>query len=295
MSRFNVRWGLNEHAVSAPAKGDGAPDYAVARILSRHNGIGTWRLDVPSTHINWSKKTFDIYGLPFVNAPVPLKTVMEHFIKADRKTAAQMLMDAIEQKCGFHYILRIIDGQGRLRFVECYGDVELEKDGAVRTVVGSIRDVTDLQKQEAYAVSRTMILKTLMQRVPAAVAILDKDMHYIAVSDYWAKGHGAPNAHYLNGKSHYEIQKHVITQEMKADHQKVLKGIPLERERAIMTDSNGNAIAQKTVLTPWYSAPNEIGGMIIMLSQVDLAHTFEDSGEDKPTRDEFKALLAEIA
>lgn len=285
---------LLKHSVSAPLEGQGAPDYAIGRLLLRHKDIGSWRIELPAGRVFASRSTFEILGEPYTDRSMDMEEFFSRFAQSDRALAANLVMQAMREKCGFHFVLQVARNDDVTQMVECFGDVELSPNVAVRSVVGTICDVTSQINSEKIALSRSMMLSAMLDRIPAAIAILDRSMNYIVVSQHWAVGHGAKSSKALAGLNHYTVQTDMISDEMRKEHKQVMAGATLRRERNLIRDAKGEQISQTCVMTPWYHSTDHVGGIIIMLLKVDERHSIEPSGE-LPTMDEFASLLQDVA
>ncbi|WP_404402736.1 PAS domain-containing protein [Pelagibacterium halotolerans] len=268
---------------------------ATLQLLEHHLGVGVWRLELPAGHIFASDRTFEIYGLEPTREPVSLRTVIDILVREDRRRAVDLLSQAIEQKCGYKYVLRINGPSGQLRIVECTADVEVNKAGDVVAVVGTARDISDIYHPAGAIVGRSLLLRALMKNVPAAIAILDSDMNYIAVSDYWAAGHGKSGAQELIGRNHY-VEHPYLSDEVKREHRSVLAGSTLRRPRAYLKNAAGHPIQQTCVMAPWYDASGKVGGMMLMLSTVDQSNTLpkDKATTALPTKRELLGILEEV-
>lgn len=105
----------------------------------------------------------------------------------------------------------------------------------------------------------------IIKNIPAAIAIFDKEMKYMAVSDRWISGYGLKDPDVL-GKSHYEIFPN-ISDEWKELHRKALNGEVLEKDLDEFQREDGRTDYITWLITPWKDENNEIGG-IIMFTQV---------------------------
>lgn len=125
--------------------------------------------------------------------------------------------------------------------------------------------------------------------------MLDGEMHYLAVSNCRAAGHGLKSPQHLVGRSHYEEHPD-LSQDIRREHKEVLAGATLRRPRAFLKDRKGRPIRQTCIMCPWYTMDRKVGGMIIMLGSVDMANSLleEKSGAPLPTRQEFMQLLATL-
>ena len=286
---------LLSHTLSVPDDHTIAPDFAVGRIASRTMEIGVWRMRLPEADFVFSEQARIILGLPADTVPIPVEQFIKRFSKQGRLTAAQMIKGALEERRGFQVEAEMIDFQNHAHHLEYFGDVEFDGHGGLSGLVGTVRDVTAIRRAEQLATSRMLIIKSLMKHAPLAIAILEKTMHYIAASDYWVAGHGLKSASDLIGKCHYDLFD--IPEPMRREHKQVLAGVTLKRPRSFLKDKSGQSITQVATLAPWYERPNEVGGMLIMLSEVDEANVVDPGNaiNDKPTAGEFDNLIMDLS
>lgn len=271
---------------------------AMLRLVEEHLGLGLWRLELATAELFWSRRAFAIYGMPPRPGPVDLQVANALLVPEDRARAAEVMLKAIKDRVGFEYTLRIVTAEGALRVIDCVADLEFNPGGGVRAVFGTVRDITKRAQVEEISTGRGSLLKALLKNVPSAIAIVDRSMHYLAVSDHWLSGHGHRSASDLIGKSHYDVRPE-ITQAQRLEHQRVLAGETIRSPRAYLTDKNGEPIPQMCTMSPWFTAGGQIGGLIMMLGTVDQDHRHTEppaqQSESLPTRDEFLALLKELS
>lgn len=272
-----------------------AEAHAMLRLLEEHFALGVWRLELPAGEMFWSPHAFAVHGLPARQGPLSFAAALEAYVPGDRKRAAELFRNAIRQGLGFDYALRVETKSG-LRVIDCVADIERGPEGNVRALFGTVRDITTRVATEALAAARSSMMQSLMRNVPCAIAIVDRNMNYMAVSDYWVSGHSHDSATALIGKNHYAVRPE-LTEAHKLEHQRVLRGETVKSPRAFLTDHSGHPIPQTCVMSPWYGADGEIGGMMMMLGTVDELNVYVGEYEDDsalPTRQEFLAILAEI-
>lgn len=271
------------------------------QLMRNHLRLGMWRLEIPSGELFWSKRVFEIYDRPYQPGPVDPALAIDSLLAEDRQRAADVMVSAIKEKVGFEYRLRILTGQGKLRVIDCVGGVELTPDRTVRAAFGAVRDVTDRAQAEELSSGRSGLLRSLLKNVPAAIAVVDRSMTYLAVSDHWLAGHGHKSARELIGKSHYVLRPE-ITADQKSEHLRVLAGEIVRSTRAYLKDRLGRPISQICTMAPWLTASGEVGGMIMMLPVVDQSITFREAVPHEltadgqgPTMQEFMSLLQSVS
>ena len=109
---------------------------------------------------------------------------------------------------------------------------------------------------------------SFLKRIPAAVAVLDTDVKYIAVSDRWYSDYGIED-HNIIGKSHYEIFPEILDMpEWLAYHQSSLRGAIHEKNEDCFPREDGSLQWIRWKIYPWYNAQKEIGGMTFYTEEI---------------------------
>ena len=101
----------------------------------------------------------------------------------------------------------------------------------------------------------------IIQQLPKAIAIFDKNMYYIEVSEKWLSDYNLKRSQTI-GKSHYEVFPE-IGDVWKADHQKCLKGGIVKSDEDYFERADGRIQWLKYEVKPWYDNSGEIGGLIM--------------------------------
>ena len=116
-----------------------------ARVLARAETLarmGSWRWEPAGNVLVWSAELCRIFGLPEGTALSPEKfSDLIHPDDRDRVTA--LIATATERGAPFHYRGKIRRPDGTERILDSQGDVERDRDGAVVSLFGFSRDVTE--------------------------------------------------------------------------------------------------------------------------------------------------------
>lgn len=95
---------------------------------------------------------------------------------------------------------------------------------------------------------------------PASVAMFDRDMRYIVVSDRWLEDYGIQEENVI-GRSHYEIFPD-ISEDWVEIYEICMTGITRKGEDKIVT-RNGREEWIEWEIHPWYETSGKVGGIII--------------------------------
>ncbi|MDJ1169281.1 PAS domain S-box protein [Roseofilum sp. BLCC_M154] len=109
------------------------------------------------------------------------------------------------------------------------------------------------------------LLELLILHTPGAIAIFDRQMHYLQVSQQWLEMYNLQETDII-GKSHYEVFPD-IPQHWKDIHQYCLTGQIQECEEDPFYRADGSLDWVSWKIHPWYTYSGAVGG-IILFTQV---------------------------
>jgi len=122
-----------------------------------------------------------------------------------------------------------------------------------------------LETQTAVLRSQEELLKIFVKNVPAAVAMLDRDMRYLQVSDRWCVDFSLDSSQLL-GRSHYEIFPD-IPDRWKQLHRRALSGETLRAEED-RWDREGGTTWLRWEIRPWQNLDGLPGGILIFSEDI---------------------------
>ena len=150
-----------------------------------------------------------------------------------------------------------------------------------------------LEAQAELLQSREELLKVFVKHVPAAVAMLDRNMCYLQVSDRWCADYSVENSHVL-GRSHYELFPD-IPQRWKETHRRALEGEILRADEDRWDREDGTTVWIRWELRPWRTPSGIVGGILILAEDItrrkqaeqtlaDMSRKLIESQEQERTR-----------
>lgn len=132
--------------------------------------------------------------------------------------------------------------------------------------VAFVDDITQRKLTEKKLVESERTLKLFVEYAPAAMAMFDKEMKYLAVSRKFIKDYH-PKDEDVIGKSHYEMVPE-IRDEWKKIHQHCLKGNIETCEEDKFINQDGSESWMRWQIYPWYLKADTVGGIILLLEDI---------------------------
>lgn len=149
----------------------------------------------------------------------------------------------------------------------------MDKSGAPLRVFGVNLDVTERKRAEQALHAQEELLKIFVKNVPAAVAMLDRDMRYLQVSDRWCTDYLAGRAEVL-GRSHYELFQD-MPERWKEVHRRALAAETLRADEDHWDGQDGSHWARWEV-RPWTAVDGTVGGILILAEDITRRKQMEE-------------------
>jgi two-component system cell cycle sensor histidine kinase/response regulator CckA len=140
-------------------------------------------------------------------------------------------------------------------------------DGRVHQVLGTLYDITARKHTEQSLANSRALLQSFVEHTPAAVAMLDRDLRYIAVSRRWMQDYHLGDRD-LAGQHHYDVFPEIRQMpEWQRLHQRALAGAVEQRDEDPFVRADGHTDWLRWEMRPWRDEKGAIGG-VIMFTEV---------------------------
>ncbi|TGK23225.1 PAS domain-containing hybrid sensor histidine kinase/response regulator [Leptospira stimsonii] len=253
---------------------------------SRLVRIGAWAVDVRNGVGTWSAVTREMHEVPPDFEPTiesGLRFVKEGESRAMVKEAVENL---ISKGIPYDIEMQLVTYKGNELWVRSVANAEFENGVCIR-IYGALYDIDERKKTEIALFQERSRLLAFVEHAPAAVAMFDTEIKYIAVSERWLADYHLQDRDIL-GLSHYEVFPN-ISQEWKETHQRCLSGEVLKNDEDVWRPAGWEYDQYlRWEVRPWYQLDGTIGGLMMFT---------QDITESCQQREELKKakILAEKA
>ncbi len=137
-----------------------------------------------------------------------------------------------------------------------------DAEGSVIGCSKIIRDITLRKRTEARLAEREAQLALFVEHSPAAIAMFDANMNYLAVSRRLLSDYQLPATTEIIGRSHYEIFPDIPVR-WREIHARVLAGEELAQEEDPYLRQDGRTDWIRWSMKPWRTTNGRIGGAML--------------------------------
>jgi PAS domain S-box-containing protein len=128
------------------------------------------------------------------------------------------------------------------------------------------REVRHRRQTDAALAASEQKLRLFLEHVPAAIAMFDRDMRYLAVSRQWFTDYRLDGGDIV-GRSHYEVFPE-ISEEIRQVHARCLAGATEKCEEDPFLRSDGKTDWVRWEVVPWYEQDGAVGGIVIFTEDI---------------------------
>ncbi|GBF41131.1 two component response regulator sensor histidine kinase/response regulator subunits [Leptospira ellinghausenii] len=259
---------------------------SISRLLDQMANlakIGGWDLDLKTNQANWTNVTKRIHEVSDDYIPSVETGLQFYHSEESRNKITNAVQELLETGKEYDLELEMVTAKGNQTWVRTIGRAEYE-DNRVVKIYGIIQDINERKKWEMALASQAAILWSFVEHAPAAVAMLDQEMRYVALSQRWIDDYKIPfSKEEIIGKCHYEIFPN-IGEEWKNIHSRGLKGEILKRDEDIWRPPGWekDQVIQWEI-RPWSLLSGGIGG-ILMFTR-DITESYETKLELKHAKE----------
>lgn len=218
-----------------------------------------------------------------LSAPAGLKPVHFRALQNGRELTVQELPS---QRAAHGENIRdfecsLVFDDGSVREMLSYATPLLSDSRQTRGSIHVLLDITERKQAERRLAASEAQLHSFVHQAPAAMAMFDREMNYLATSHRWAQDYGDGREE-LAGLNCYEFLPD-IPERWKAVAERGQRGETITCEEDQWLRGDGSQLWLRWSVSPWRNNTGQIGGIMILAENVTLAKQAEaairESGE----------------
>ncbi|MGG6267626.1 sensor histidine kinase [Leptolyngbya sp. AN03gr2] len=135
-------------------------------------------------------------------------------------------------------------------------------------------------------------LQLFVRYAPVSVAMFDRSMRYIAVSQRWIEDYHLSSIESVLGKSHYDLFPN-LSEHWKAIHRQGLSGksAKCESDRYVLPDGTEQFLRWE--VQPWHDATGTVSGILIFVENITVQKQIE--AELRESEEQFRSTFNQAA
>ncbi|HEY9050804.1 MAG TPA: PAS domain-containing protein [Gammaproteobacteria bacterium] len=161
------------------------------------------------------------------------------------------------------------------------------EDGSIYALCGVSIDIAERKRMEDALRENKEQLQLFIEHAPAALAMFDRDMHYLAVSRRWIDDYCLDDQAII-GKSHYEIFPD-LPERWSDTHRRGLSGEVIKCDEDRFERADGTTQWLQWEIRPWKLADGSVGGIVIFT--VDITEKKQNEAELEQHRHHLEELV----
>lgn len=162
--------------------------------------MGDWEFDVLSGEVKWSQACYTLYGWPKSSPPPSLEEHQQILSPESYDLLVKTVQQVIEKHKPYDIRLSSPLIYGQQRYFRGIGQPILEEGKLVR-LVGTVQDITDLQRAEAQRKQSDDLLRKVVDALPEYILVKDANGTIIFANREYAQSCGVDSYKELIGKS----------------------------------------------------------------------------------------------
>ncbi|MDH5234893.1 MAG: PAS domain S-box protein, partial [Gemmatimonadota bacterium] len=164
-----------------------------------------------------------------------------------------------------HLEFEVVGLKGTRRWLETHASPLRDATGAVTALIGVTRDITQRRRTEEELRHREEVSRLFIEHAPAALAMFDREMRYVAVSQRWLTDYALTGDDVI-GRSHYDVFPD-LPDAWRAVHRRALAGEVIRAEQDPFRRADGSVQWLRWEVRPWREE-EEIGGIVILTEDI---------------------------
>lgn len=180
------------------------------------------------------------------------------------------------------FTCNIAGNDGQVRRLDWRTAPLRDRSGAITGALYSGQDVTEQEMRRNALEENETKLRLFIEHAPAALAMFDRNMRYLAASRRWMTDYALEGKSVI-GQSHYDVFPE-ITDRWRAFHRRGMNGEAICRQRDQFIRKDGTRHYENWEIIPWRTNNDEVGGILIFSENITSIMQFMKAAEEREAR-----------
>ncbi len=247
-------------------------DFSEAKRIAH---LGHWKWDLRTNVHTWSEEVYRIFGRDLQLPPASYEEVQQYYVPASRENLTVKVESCLTQGVALRFDAECIRSDGEHCWVTVRGEAERDAEERIVGLHGMIQDITERKKAEMVLQESRERLKLFIDYAPAALAMFDREMCYLALSQRWRRDFQLGDEEVL-GLSHYAIFPE-IGETWKDIHRRSLAGEIIRADEDFFERADGHSYWLRWEVRPWYQVNGNVGGIVIFTEDITVQKQAEEA------------------
>ncbi|WP_336702279.1 response regulator [Chryseobacterium indologenes] len=227
--------------------------------------VGGWEANMKTGKLFWSQSTREIHKLKDDFKPT-FESAFEFYKGKSRERIKYLFNRAIQQGITFDEEFQLLRNDGITIWVRVKGIPEFEGDSCKR-VFGIIQDIDAFKKMFLEVTRKEAIMQSFATDVPVPLAMFDKDLNYVAVSNRWKEEFSMNNVD-LIGNNLFTISPNIPKERKEIYDNALLGKTYINSDYTLKVEGKEEIQHYDLKVGPWYLTKDEVGGVIISIQNI---------------------------
>jgi len=223
--------------------------------------IGSWTWNPEKDQPIWSDAMFELLGRDPALGAADFSEVSRYFTPSSWDILSAAVRRTLDEGVPYEIEVEAIRDDGQHRWMLARGVPTRDANSHAMELRGMLQDITETVEAERALRESEERLRLFIRFAPASLAMFDRDMRYLAVSQRWLTDLHLGDSDVL-GVPHYTLFPD-LPEDLKDAHRRGLNGEVVRSDEYRFVWPDGRVQWFRWEIRPWHDRHGAIGGIVI--------------------------------
>ena len=260
----------------------------------RAGGAGLWEWDTRGSKVHYSPEWKAQLGFREDEITDCLNEWYSRVHAGDMDRLLRAVRAQLAQPQGrFSAEYRMRHRDGSYRWILNQASSLEDEHGRLTRMFGAHIDITEMRQAAEILKESEQRLRLFIRYAPAAIAMLDERLNYLAASRRWMADFGLAEGD-LTGRCCFDVVP-AMPEPWKIAHQRALQGETVRNDEARFLRQDGTERWLRWEVRPWHVAAGQVGGVVVVTEDITELRETQSALERSNRELEARTRAAEVA